>query len=75
MHYLLIGLGGFIGAILRYWIGGMLQPVSPHASFPLGTLVVNALGCFAIGIVAGVIEARGVLHPHARRAAVAGALR
>ena len=66
MHYLFIGIGGFIGAILRYWIGGMVQPVSPHAAFPLGTLVVNILGCFAIGAVAGVIEARGVLHPHAR---------
>lgn len=66
MHYLYIGLGGFAGAILRYWIGGMVQPASPHAAFPLGTLVVNILGCFAIGIVAGIADARGALHPHAR---------
>jgi CrcB protein len=66
VHYLFIGLGGFVGAILRYWIGGLVQPASPHAAFPLGTLVVNVLGCFAIGIVAGIIEARGAMHPHAR---------
>ena len=66
MRYLFIGLGGFFGSILRYWLGGVVQPASPHVAFPLGTLVVNLLGCFAIGVVVQVIEARGVFHPNAR---------
>jgi CrcB protein len=66
VRYLFIGLGGFVGAVLRYWLGGVVQPASPHVAFPLGTLVVNLLGCFAIGVVVQVIEARGVFHPNAR---------
>jgi CrcB protein len=56
---LLVGAGGFVGATLRYILGGL---VSRHASteFPWGTLLVNATGCFLIGLVAVLAEERGV---------------
>jgi CrcB protein len=66
VRFLFIGLGGFVGAILRYWVGGLAQRVTPHPTFPLGTLIVNVIGCFVIGILAAVVEARGALHPNAR---------
>ena len=66
MRILFIGLGGFAGAILRYGIGSFVQRATPVAAFPFGTLVVNICGCFAIGVLAQLIEARGTLHPNAR---------
>ena len=45
---LLVGLGGFIGAILRYGLSGLVQNLTHSISFPYGTLVVNMTGCFLI---------------------------
>ena len=42
--WLIIGIGSFIGGILRYWISGWVQ--SGALTFPLGTLVVNFIGSF-----------------------------
>lgn len=45
----LIGIGGFIGAVLRYVIGGWIQ--NSFVSFPLGTLGVNVIGSFFLGLI------------------------
>ncbi|MGC8669098.1 MAG: fluoride efflux transporter CrcB [Chthonomonadales bacterium] len=51
MRYLVVGVGGFIGANARYLIGGWVQErLGP--SFPYGTLVVNVSGCFVLGVFA-----------------------
>jgi CrcB protein len=49
---LLIGLGGGIGSIGRYLIGGY---ISRHlaTTFPAGTFIVNITGCFIIGLLYG----------------------
>lgn len=47
---LLIGLGGFIGAISRYLLTLLIQNKF-LSTFPYGTLSVNIIGCFLIGIV------------------------
>ncbi|MDF1537557.1 MAG: fluoride efflux transporter CrcB [Candidatus Thorarchaeota archaeon] len=46
---LLVGIGGFIGAILRYILSSMIQ--NDGSSFPWGTLVVNFIGTLLLGIV------------------------
>lgn len=51
----LVGLGGFLGAVARFWLSTAVQRLAP-ASFPAGTLVVNVLGCLVIGIVIALIE-------------------
>jgi len=61
-----VGLGGMCGAILRYWLSGAVYALTPSPRFPWGTLVVNVLGCFAIGAIAGLADTRGVLSPAAR---------
>lgn len=67
MHnLLLIGLGGFMGALLRYSVSGLIQSWSKSMTFPYGTLVVNLLGCLLIGALSQVAEARGVLSTEAR---------
>lgn len=51
-HLLLIASGGAAGAVLRYTISGLVQRMT-HGTFPIGTLVVNVAGCFAIGCLGG----------------------
>ena len=45
---LIIGTGGFIGAVLRYGISGWAHKLL-GSSFPFGTLSVNVLGSFFLG--------------------------
>ena len=52
MNFLMVGLGGFIGAILRYSISLIRFPTN----FPVATLVVNTIGCLAISIIMGLVE-------------------
>ncbi|MFM7022090.1 MAG: fluoride efflux transporter CrcB [Flavobacteriales bacterium] len=50
---LLIGAGGFIGSILRYLVSSYF---SKFSSFPLGTLMVNIIGCLVVGLLFGLSE-------------------
>lgn len=70
---LIIGLGGFLGAIARYLASGWAQRLTPGA-YPVGTLLVNALGCLLIGAAMGALEDRGGLPPMIRLGAVTGFL-
>ena len=51
MAWLLIFVGGGLGSLCRYALGSLIQSRA-HLAFPVGTLVVNVLGCIIIGIVA-----------------------
>lgn len=50
MHYLYIAVGGAVGAALRYLISGWTYAIL-GTSFPWGTLVVNLIGSFLIGLL------------------------
>ncbi len=63
---IVIGLGGGLGAILRYALSGLVQYWSKSISFPYGTLTVNLLGCLLIGLLTGLAETRGLFNPEAR---------
>jgi CrcB protein len=58
---LLIALGGAVGSVLRYLIAGWSQKLADE-SFPLGTMIVNVLGCLAIGALGAIFAG-----PHAVR--------
>ena len=45
---------GFVGAILRY----LLELAFAGAAFPFGTLLINAVGCFALVVVNGFVGRR-----------------
>ncbi len=52
MHKIvMVGLGGFIGAALRYLISGCIQNLTHSIAFPYGTIAVNMAGCFLVGII------------------------
>lgn len=56
---LIIGTGGFIGTISRYALSQFIQG-RVLSVFPFGTLGVNILGCFVIGVVFGLSERTGM---------------
>jgi CrcB protein len=47
--WLIVGIGSFIGGILRYWISGWIQ--SGVISFPAGTLGVNFIGSLILSLI------------------------
>ncbi len=71
---LLVGAGGFIGAMLRYALGGLVVRQLPLMTFPLGTLAVNVFGCFLIGVFGGIGESRQLLGPELRAFVIIGLL-
>jgi CrcB protein len=71
---LLVGAGGFVGSVLRFLVGGLVQSALPASTFPYGTLVVNVAGCFAIGGLSELVEAHGGLGSGARAFVLVGVL-
>lgn len=65
-NILVVGVGGFIGSVLRYAVGGYVQRITNSVDFPYGTLAVNLIGCFVIGLLSQLVESRGVLSPEIR---------
>jgi len=70
----LVGLGGAVGTILRYWVSGAVYLIVPAPRVPWGTLVVNVTGCFAIGLLGGLADTRGLLTASARLFLLIGVL-
>lgn len=52
-----LAIAGVLGTLARYFLSGFVQRAA-GASFPLGTLAVNALGCLAFGFVWALAEER-----------------
>ena len=48
--YVMVGIGGFLGAIARFWLGGYISN-RMGAKFPYGTFVINSSGCLLIGFI------------------------
>lgn len=72
---LLVGAGGFLGAIARYGVGRGLGQVSAGSQWiPYGTLAVNVVGCLLIGLVAGLMDQRDALSVELRAFIVVGLL-
>ena len=61
---LAIGTGSFIGGVFRYLLSQFVQ-TKFLSTFPFGTLTVNVVGCFLIGLVFGFSD-RGNLTPEWR---------
>jgi len=58
MQCMLIGCGGFIGALSRYFVGSWVTSRLPQSSFPWGTFVINATGSFLLGLIATLLAER-----------------
>jgi len=69
----LIGLAGFIGTLGRYWMSGVIAKRYGE-TFPMGTLVVNLIGCFLVGLLFYLFEERFLINQTARTAILIGFL-
>ncbi len=70
---LLVSLGGSGGAIARYLLVGLAHRCSP-GNFPVGTLLVNVLGCLATGAMMGWLDGKVLLGHNLRWLIVIGFL-
>jgi fluoride exporter len=62
---IIIGIGGSIGSISRYLTQQFVQKNYP-SSIPIGTLSVNIIGCFIIGLIYALAEKGNILSPGMR---------
>jgi len=64
---LIIGMGGFVGATLRFVISTYVQQLNKGLFFPWGTLTVNLLGCLIIGLLLQLNESWQIFSPEVKR--------
>jgi len=74
-----VALGGAMGSVARWGVAGWMERRADAlsgwaATFPVGTLTVNALGCLAIGFLATLFEQRLAVDPAIRAGALVGLL-
>jgi CrcB protein len=65
INYLIISLGAAIGGAARYWLSNLVYKFFP-ATFPYGTLAVNILGSFIIGLIIFVFDERELISQQSR---------
>ncbi len=61
----LVFVGGGIGAVARYWMQGIMYRFMSGV-LPYGTIAVNVLGCFMIGLLMTGMEERFMVNPSLR---------
>jgi CrcB protein len=65
-NILLVGVGGFIGAVLRYKIGGVVLHHTVDWKFPAGTFFVNCFGCLVAGVLMALAVKQDLFLPNTR---------
>jgi CrcB protein len=68
---ILIGLGGLVGTLCRYWLSGLIARQYGE-TFPWGTLIVNVVGCFLAGSLFNLTEERFLVSPTLRTVVLIG---
>jgi CrcB protein len=61
--YWMVGIGGFVGSIARFWLGSYIT-YRLGARFPYGTFVINVSGSFLIGLVVTLLAERSNWSPN-----------
>jgi CrcB protein len=69
---LAVGVGAALGAWLRWWLGGVLNPAYP--TLPLGTLAANLLGGYLVGVAIAFFTQHTHIPPEARLFVITGFL-
>src|SRR5579884_2424595 len=67
MAYLWVAIGGALGSMARFWLGGVIA-ARMGETFPWGTLIVNITGSFLIGLFFAITEpgSRWLAPPNAK---------
>jgi CrcB protein len=69
---LAVGLGGLLGSVARYKLGGLILHHTSGYRFPLSTFAVNVCGCAVVGLLVGIAEHRHELSPTVRLFLITG---
>jgi len=69
---LAVGIGGLLGSLVRYKLGGWVLHHTAGWRFPMSTFVVNLVGCALVGMLVGIVEQRHELSPAARLFLITG---
>ena len=72
MSWLAVGIGGAIGSMLRWKLGVFMNHL--HTHLPLGTLLVNCLGGYLIGLAVAFFNQSAALSPEWRLLVITGFL-
>lgn len=68
---LLVGLGGAVGSMLRYFTTSTFNRVV-NTTFPIGTFAVNIIGCVLIGILVSAAEKNQLINNDVRLLLITG---
>jgi CrcB protein len=63
--YLWVAIGGALGSVTRFWVNGLVSAKFGMA-FPWGTLIINIVGSFIIGIIGALTSPEGRMDPQSR---------
>ena len=73
MGWMAVALGGALGSVVRHAVNQAASARWP--AFPVGTIIVNVVGCFVVGLLAGLAAGRQVELPrHGRELVFVGFL-
>ncbi len=64
VSYLWIAMGGALGSVGRYWLNGIVS--ARFETFPMGTLAINVIGSFIIGVLAALTMPEGRMSSESR---------
>jgi fluoride exporter len=67
-----IALGGVLGTLARYFLQGWVQERSGFVTFPLGTLAINLIGSFLVGVLIRLATGSTLISPDLRAALTIG---
>ena len=65
LKYLMVGAGGCLGSILRFWLGSYIGN-KMGSRFPYGTFVINITGSFLVGLVFALLTVKTQWSPNWR---------
>ena len=63
LKYLMVGIGGFMGAVARFWLGSYIGG-KMGTRFPYGTFVINISGSFLIGLILTLLSEKTHWNPN-----------
>ena len=63
---LLVALGGALGSVARHLLSGWTLHQTVGWRFPLGTFLVNVIGCLAVGVLGGLVVKHDLFSPETR---------
>ena len=63
---IIVAVGGAVGSMLRYKLGGFALHHTQTWNFPVSTFSINVAGCLAIGILAALVEHHDLFSPSVR---------